>query len=193
MKALSLWQPFASLVAFGVKTVETRSRATSYRGPLAIHATLMTTSALVATYETEPCDCGGTGHTMLTNAATARATTVAKHGYWPMCGRNSEPSKGAQRLPFGAVVATCTLVDCVPTEAVTWVPDGGIAGERSWGVGDRCAVVVESQRSFGDYSPGRWAWLLDDMTPLDEPIPVRGWQGLWNWPEGDSLVAQARP
>lgn len=38
MKALTLWQPWASLIAYGVKTYETRSWTTSYRGPLAIHA-----------------------------------------------------------------------------------------------------------------------------------------------------------
>lgn len=39
MKALSLWQPWASLVAVGEKRVETREWATKYRGLLAIHAT----------------------------------------------------------------------------------------------------------------------------------------------------------
>jgi hypothetical protein len=38
MKAISLWQPWASCMAAGVKRNETRSWATSYRGPLAIHA-----------------------------------------------------------------------------------------------------------------------------------------------------------
>lgn len=38
MKALSLTQPWASLVAHGLKRWETRSWYTSYRGPLAIHA-----------------------------------------------------------------------------------------------------------------------------------------------------------
>src|SRR5260370_42147173 len=38
MKALTLWQPWASLVAFEEKKVETRTWATKYRGPLAIHA-----------------------------------------------------------------------------------------------------------------------------------------------------------
>lgn len=38
MKALTLTQPWASLVAMGVKTIETRSWSTRYRGPLAIHA-----------------------------------------------------------------------------------------------------------------------------------------------------------
>lgn len=38
MKALTLWQPWATLVALGHKTLETRSWSTEYRGPLAIHA-----------------------------------------------------------------------------------------------------------------------------------------------------------
>lgn len=38
MKALTLTEPYASLVALRQKEVETRSWTTSYRGPLAIHA-----------------------------------------------------------------------------------------------------------------------------------------------------------
>ncbi|MBB3691486.1 ASCH domain-containing protein [Sphingomonas sp. BK580] len=38
MRAISLWQPWASAMAFGHKTIETRSWSTDYRGPLAIHA-----------------------------------------------------------------------------------------------------------------------------------------------------------
>ena len=38
MKAITLYQPWASAVAFEKKRYETRSRSTSYRGLLAIHA-----------------------------------------------------------------------------------------------------------------------------------------------------------
>jgi hypothetical protein len=38
MKALSLTQPWASLVVAGAKKLETRSWPTYYRGPLLIHA-----------------------------------------------------------------------------------------------------------------------------------------------------------
>lgn len=38
MKALSLWQPWASAMALGLKQIETRNWSTAYRGPLAIHA-----------------------------------------------------------------------------------------------------------------------------------------------------------
>ncbi|MDB5200568.1 MAG: hypothetical protein JWO92_2531 [Chitinophagaceae bacterium] len=38
MKAISLLQPFASLIVIGAKKFETRSWGTRYRGPLLIHA-----------------------------------------------------------------------------------------------------------------------------------------------------------
>jgi hypothetical protein len=38
MKALTLWQPWATLVAMGEKRIETRNWSTKYRGELAIHA-----------------------------------------------------------------------------------------------------------------------------------------------------------
>ncbi len=38
MKAITLYQPWATLVAIGAKQIETRSWNTAYRGPLAIHA-----------------------------------------------------------------------------------------------------------------------------------------------------------
>lgn len=38
MKVISLWQPWASFIAMGLKTYETRSWSTKYRGGLVIHA-----------------------------------------------------------------------------------------------------------------------------------------------------------
>jgi hypothetical protein len=45
MRALSLWQPWATLVAAGVKQYETRGWMTNYRGELAIHASKRWTKA----------------------------------------------------------------------------------------------------------------------------------------------------
>lgn len=44
MKAIAVRQPWASLIICGVKTVENRSWATKYRGPLAIYASKATAS-----------------------------------------------------------------------------------------------------------------------------------------------------
>jgi activating signal cointegrator 1 len=38
LKAITLWQPWATLIALGYKKYETRHWATNYRGELAIHA-----------------------------------------------------------------------------------------------------------------------------------------------------------
>lgn len=38
MRAISLWQPWASAIALELKKVETRHWSTPYRGPLVIHA-----------------------------------------------------------------------------------------------------------------------------------------------------------
>lgn len=93
MKALTLWQPWASLVAIGAKRVETRSWATSYRGPLAIHAAKVTPHK-------------------------ARALTTQPFIYTRMVGA---PFQGGSRLgyPEGVVLAIVELVDCVPAE--TWI------------------------------------------------------------------------
>lgn len=40
MKAISLWQPWATFLVHGLKKIETRSWSTKYRGPLLIHAAL---------------------------------------------------------------------------------------------------------------------------------------------------------
>lgn len=45
MKAISLWQPWASAIALGYKTIETRHWQTSHCGPLAIHAAKRMTRA----------------------------------------------------------------------------------------------------------------------------------------------------
>jgi len=38
MRAISLWQPWASAIALGHKSIETRSWRTKVRGPILIHA-----------------------------------------------------------------------------------------------------------------------------------------------------------
>ena len=71
MKCLSVRQPWATLLVSGVKTIETRTWGTKYRGPLGIHAGLqidpygpwgrfangiiLPTGALIGTVEL--CDC----------------------------------------------------------------------------------------------------------------------------------------
>lgn len=130
MKALTFTQPWASLVACGAKRIETRSWATDYRGPLAIHAA-KTIPAWVDEWE------------------AAMLPLLARYNVLPI-----------RALPLGCVVATCTLADVVP--AAKALPD-----------------TVD--RMLGDFTPGRFAWLLADVQPLPVPVPARGSLGLWEW------------
>lgn len=170
MKALSLYQPWASLIAVGVKTIETRSWATKYRGRLLIHAAAREPDRqFVGSWLAQPCSPGDE---------------------WDMSLVDGVQVLKRLPLPLGAVVASCTLTDCVPTEALgisdlpTWRgwhyqvggspyrqvngPDTN-PGPRRWP--DLGVVMGTDQRPFGDFSPGRWAWLLDDVKPTTAACP----------------------
>lgn len=140
MKALTLTQPWAALVALGAKRFETRSWRTDYRGPLAIHAA-----------KGYPSDCQE-----LVLYEPFHSVLLRNYGH-PF---DIAPALRAQR---GLVLATCRLVDCI---RIT---------ER---FGDALSV---QERQFGDYTPGRYAWRLDDIRLLATPVPARGSLGLWEW------------
>jgi hypothetical protein len=40
---------------------------------------------------------------------------------------------------------------------------------------------VRAETAFGDFGPGRYGWLLADVTPLPAPVAARGALGLWWW------------
>ena len=158
MKALSLWQPWASAIAIGAKRIETRHWCTSYRGPLAIHA-----AKRCVKYEL--------GH-------------IGAH--WNWCGalRPLGLVMGGGKplwelLPFGAIVAVCDLVDCRPSESFTvgelhapWRPRGETDALYDW-----------TEDMMGDFSPGRFGWVLTGIEALPESIPWRGRQGLFEVPD----------
>jgi hypothetical protein len=189
---LTLHQPWASLIALGVKTIETRSWSTKYRGPLAIHAGKKVVYGPVGDHyaevafsdvrHVEDCDCeSGEIAPSCVRGATTRPC-LTKGGQSPLI------------LPLGAVVATCTLVDVVPTgDWPKWhlhVLRQRFGGE-SWDDGQWNAALSEGD--YGDFTPGRFAWLLADVTPLDPPVPFKGGQGLTRkWspvPHGSSATS----
>lgn len=148
MKAITLTQPWATLVAIGAKKIETRGWRTRYRGPLAIHAAKgFPKEAQQLAYYVEP---------FRTVLAQAHCIPTQAYGMTP------------ENLPTGCVVATCELVECVLIEDHS----------TDWGLR---WPITEQERAFGDYTPGRYAWLLADVQPLATPVPARGALGLWNW------------
>ncbi len=90
MKTISLLQPWATLIAIGAKQVETRSWATKYRGPLAIHASKGFSKELQKLVWTEP-------------FMTA------------LLGPGNKLAFGADfNLPLGAIIVTCNLTNVIP-------------------------------------------------------------------------------
>lgn len=128
MKALSLWQPWASLVAAGVKLHETRHWTTAYQGPLAIHAA-------------KTRDFAGAPDELCAAAF----------------GRN-----WMRELPLGAVVAVAKLTLCRRAEVVA-------------------DHLTRADRAAGNFAHGRWAWRLENVRRLNDPIPAVGRQGLFHW------------
>lgn len=66
---------------------------------------------------------------------------------------------GGTKWPLGQIVAICELTDCVRTESVK----------------DK---ITRRERAMGDYSDGRFAWVLQNIRRLKPGIPFRGMQGL---------------
>lgn len=169
MRCITLHQPWASLVSIGAKTIETRSWSTGYRGRLAIHAAKVLPEYGRRECYKEPFLSGLLDAGLLENITHRIITDLSElRGY-----RNL--------LPLGAILCTCNLVACVPTEWCQTDPDIP-AGYNVHTRANRNIVGVflsEQEAAFGNYAPGRYAWLLEDIQPLPEPIPARGYQGLW--------------
>ena len=161
-KVLTLTQPWATLVAIGAKKIETRSWSTSYRGPLAIHAA------------------DGLGPVGgLDGLADLIRREPFKSALGDLIRDTQRPTwVTTERLPRGAIVAACELIDCRE------VVENRTQVDNYWRAYEGLRAVLppdEPERSFGDYTPGRYAWLLADIRALPEPIPARGQLGLWTW------------
>jgi len=174
MKALTIRQPHATLIALGVKHIETRSWPTKYRGPLAIHAGK----------HRPPTDPVGD---WIAFPKRAEGNWYTEHFAVGM--EVALPGDGQAVLPLGAIVATCELVDCVPITDRRHMPDRGAqltinpATGTLYLLGSALSgemINITNQLPYGDFTPGRWAWLLADIVPC-EPIPAKGAQGLWTW------------
>ena len=75
------------------------------------------------------------------------------------------------RLPLMAIVGFATITGMRRTE-------------------DMVGEVSGLERRYGDYGPGRWAWMLSDILPIpdDKIVPAMGALGLWSVPEEIDVV-----
>ncbi|MDE2096721.1 MAG: ASCH domain-containing protein [Patescibacteria group bacterium] len=157
MKALSLVQPWASLVALGCKRIETRSWATRYRGEIAIHASKRWTRDERDLCSEEP---------------FARALYLGMNV--------PSASVVVARMPLGAIVVVAHLIDVLPTDDLVF--SAGQLRSLEYDPDDGYFPVGLHEADFGNYQPGRFAWLLSDVRRLPEPIPCKGALNLWEVP-----------
>ena len=150
MKALTIYQPWASLECLGLKGTETRGWPTSYRGPLLIHAGVKWDAYL-----------------------QERQRTL--HEYLVRHGGIGLPGD----LPRGVILAVCELVDCLQVTEDNqgmFAEFDRIAGDLSLG---RYVWVLERVRPLRHPIPCRGAqglWtvpaeiagqILDQLAPGD--------------------------
>lgn len=104
MKALSLTQPWASLIAIGAKRIETRSWRPDWTGPLAIHATAQQVTLRDLALDFEPL--------FLTTLGRPPALPPSAAVPWIV----------SATLPYSAIVCVVELVGCVRTQDVERAP-----------------------------------------------------------------------
>lgn len=156
MPALTLHQPWASLLALSVKPFETRSwspieRYAARKGfigqRIAIHAGLKRIPG--AEYRSVILD------------------VLALVGVSPREARILTSTLADP--PYGAVLATGTLIGA--HQVVSIGDDGPVLDDGR---------TIRDDR-MGDYDEGRWCWEFGDVRPLVEPVLAKGYQGIWSW------------
>lgn len=72
-------------------------------------------------------------------------------------------------LSYGNIICKCNLIDCV------YMTEDFIKEEKK-----------KNNNNFisGHYEVGRYAWILDNVEPID-PIKVKGQLGIWNYNNDD--------
>lgn len=169
MKAITLYQPWASLVAVGAKPFETRGWGTSHRGELAIHAGMTLPSKALA---------GVPAYDII---EMARALGLIEPDTEPSC---RYALHQLDQLPRGVVVAISNMTGC---EKIVLHGGRGLSSTSpGWLETPRGIYYPDAHDiMFGDWSAGRYAWRQENVKKLDTPVPARGKQGLWDWnPEG---------
>lgn len=164
LKAINVNQPWATLIAIGVKPWETRPNRTSHRGLLAVRATKN-----LRTFW-EIWDDGHTGHA--DSAAAAVVQALAPLEIDPLA---DSP------LPTDCIVSVVRVDDCIPIVGEDDAPvapyfrvmDNG----RRLMLHRRAAhapIDLTNQLPFGDWTRGRYAWKFTGRTWLTDPVPAPG-------------------
>lgn len=72
-------------------------------------------------------------------------------------------------MGYGHIICKCKLVDCIYMDQ------------------EFLDKIQKDTQEFlcGEYNIGRHAWILEDIEPLEKPIPARGHLNIWNYEISD--------
>ena len=148
MKAITLWQPWESLIMTGAKKFETRSWATRYRGPLVICSAKGGLSKLELLHEI-CCEPVASALLPIFGGDITRATRRVK----------------VEDLPFGMALGIVELIDCIRTDDLTLAQVNGQEPFGDFSIG-RFAWKLENIRRFKNPFPalGRQGFFDVDVT-----------------------------
>lgn len=153
--ALSFYQPFASAIVDGIKTFDTRSWQTKYRGRLYIHASKEFAFETVAQYMAKE----GFNDYLVTNS---------KRFGLPMEAFTEGSILNYYRsLPRAAVIGYVDLVDVISAEAACTRYD---------------STTFNRENTLGDLSTSkRFAWILKNPVKFKNPLTgIKGSLSVWN-------------
>lgn len=159
MKAITIRQPWAQMIAWGWKRFETRS----YR-PLSAMDAIQPGARTLAIHA------GGSWNSTTRAFCNMIPTRAAEIRGEDPDDYRLDPAGLEIQYPPGVIVATAVL-------------------GRVLKIGrDLPGEITALENFLGDYDPGRYAWELTDIRELEEPIPAKGRLGIWDWspPEGFS-------
>lgn len=188
MKALTIWQPWASLIMVGAKPFEFRrwdyrERETNLVDQrIAVHAG----ARPVRLEEVEEIISDSRGGVLTGVAAPLldRLATALRQEATDMPRYRSAMVAYRARLRRPRMVGDADLVE--PAK-----PDGQML---SLGCGLGTAILRKPRKCTmlfrgANVDPDMWAWPLSEIVPFAAPIPCRGAQGFWNWPYREERVA----
>ena len=153
MYAITLHQPWATLIALGLKNVETRSWPAPER--------LL-------------------GQVIAVHAGKRLARRPGEAIEWELRARLGE--EWSRAIPTGVVLATVTLAGMARVKYVD-LTSGHAVHDVDTEMGSATGTARTRIDPWGDYRSGRWLWFLNDVKALPEPIPAVGHQSFWHWIE----------
>lgn len=84
-----------------------------------------------------------------------------------------------QDMPTGLIIAKVNLIDCIQVKDE--VADASLKVNKA--ILENGKIIAGNELEFGDFTPNRYAWILDDIEPLNEPVPAKGQLSLWEYKE----------